>query len=197
VEGLVRRSVEFTETPLPGAYVIDLERRTDERGWFARAWCADELGEQGLETRVVQCNMSFNTSAGTLRGLHYQQRPRSEVKVVRCTRGAIWDVIVDLREDSPTYKGWFGLELTAENRRMLYIPELFAHGYLTLEPDSEIFYQVSDFYSPDHEAGIRWDDPAIGIRWPEVEIQAISDKDASHPDFAPAPVASGGSGGWT
>jgi dTDP-4-dehydrorhamnose 3,5-epimerase len=187
--------VDFTQTPLPGAYVIDLERRTDERGWFARAWCADEFGKLGLETRIVQSNTSFNTLAGTLRGLHYQKRPRSEVKVVKCTRGAIWDVIVDLREDSPTYKGHFGLELTAENRRMLYVPEMFAHGYLTLAPDTEVSYQVSEFYAPDYEACIRWDDPAIGIRWPDVEIQAISDKDASHPDFVAAHVASGGAVG--
>ena len=177
------RQVIFTETPLPGAFVIDLEMREDERGFFARAWCEDEFREHGLETRVVQCNMSYNNEAGTLRGLHYQLRPHSEVKLVRCTRGAIWDVIVDLREDSPTYKAWFGLELTADNRTMLYVPEQFAHGYVTLAPGTEIFYQVSEFYSPGHEGGIRWNDPAIGIRWPETEVRVISDKDASHPDF--------------
>lgn len=173
----------FTETPLPGAYVIDLEMREDERGFFARAWSLDEFREHGLETRVVQCNMSYNNEAGTLRGLHYQLPPYSEVKLVRCTRGAIWDVIVDLREDSPTHRDWFGLELTADNRRMLYVPERFAHGYVTLAPGTEIFYQVSEFYSPGHEGGIRWDDPAIGIRWPEIEVRVISEKDAGHPDF--------------
>ncbi|MGH8915959.1 MAG: dTDP-4-dehydrorhamnose 3,5-epimerase [Acidimicrobiia bacterium] len=173
----------FTETPLPGAFVIDLEMRQDERGFFARAWGEDEFREHGLETRVAQCNMSYNYEAGTLRGLHYQLPPHCEVKLVRCTRGAIWDVIVDLREGSPTYKAWFGLELTADNRRMLYVPEQFAHGYLTLTPGTEIFYQVSEFYSPGHEAGIRWDDPAIRITWPEMEVRVISDKDASHPDY--------------
>lgn len=173
----------FTETPLPGAFVVDLEMHEDERGFFARAWCENEFRELGLETRVVQCNISYNHEAGTLRGLHYQLQPHSEVKLVRCTRGAIWDVIVDLREDLPTYKGWFGLELTADNRRMLYVPEQFAHGYVTLAPDTETFYHVSEFYSPGHERGIRWNDPAIGIRWPEIDIRVISDKDAGHPDF--------------
>ena len=166
-----------------GAFVIDLEMRVDERGFFARAWCENEFREHGLETRVVQCNMSYNHEAGTLRGLHFQRPPHSETKVIRCTRGAIWDVIVDLREESPTYKEWFGIELTAENRRMLYVPEQFAHGYVTLAPGAEIFYQVSEFYSPSHEGGIRWNDPAIGIQWPESDIRVISDKDASHPDF--------------
>ena len=173
----------FAETPLKGAYLVDLEHRTDERGFFARAWCADEFERQGLCTRVAQANISFNHSAGTLRGLHYQQPPHAEVKLIRCTSGAIWDVIVDLRKDSPTYRQWFGTELTAENRTMLYVPENFAHGYLTLVPNSETTYQVSEPYAPGAEAGIRWDDPAFGIGWPDIGVKVISDKDASHPDF--------------
>ena len=173
----------FTETPLQGAYLIDLEPRADERGFFARAWCADEFEQQGLNSTVAQMNVSFNHSAGTLRGLHYQLPPHAEVKLIRCTRGAIWDVIVDLRQDSPTYREWFGASLSAENRTMLYVPENFAHGYLTMAPDTETFYQVSEPYAPGSEAGIRWDDPAIGIDWPDIEIKVISDKDASHPDF--------------
>ena len=133
----------FTETPLKGAYLVDLEHRTDERGFFARAWCADEFERQGLSSRVSQANISFNHSAGTLRGLHYQKPPHAEVKVIRCTSGAIWDVIVDLRSDSPTYRQWFGAELTAKNRTILYVPENFAHGYLTLLPNTETAYQVS------------------------------------------------------
>ena len=172
----------FTETPLPGAYIVDLELRTDDRGFFARAWCQDEFEQQGLNTRIVQCNMSYNHSVGTVRGLHYQKPPHAEVKLIRCTRGAIWDVIVDLRPDSATYKKWFGTELTAENRRMLYVPENFAHGYITLEPGTETFYQVSEFYSAEHEAGIRWNDPAVAITWP-TEPVVLSDKDAHHPAF--------------
>jgi len=173
----------FTETPLKGAFVIDLERRQDERGFFARAWCQNEFGEHGLNTRISQANLSYNYETGTLRGLHFQLPPYAEVKLIRCTRGAIWDVIVDLRKDSPTYKQWFGVELNADNRSMLYVPEDFAHGYLTLAPETETFYQVSEFYTPGSEAGIRWDDPALGIEWPDVPIRAISEKDAAHPDF--------------
>jgi len=174
----------FTQTPLAGAYIVDLERRADERGFFARAWCADEFEKQGLNSRIVQCNLSFNHARGTLRGLHYQRSPYSEVKLIRCIRGAIWDVIVDLRENSPTYKGWFGVELSAENRKMLYIPEDFAHGYTTLVAETETFYQVSEFYNPGSEAGIRWDDPSIAIEWPTFDgDRVISAKDASHPDF--------------
>jgi dTDP-4-dehydrorhamnose 3,5-epimerase len=173
----------FTETPLNGAYVIDLEPKPDNRGFFARAWCQNEVEAQGLLARIVQCNLSFNEKAGTLRGMHYQLPPYQEVKVVRCTRGAIWDVIVDVRKESPTYKKWFGVELTADNRRALYVPEGFAHGYVTLVPQTETFYQVSEFYAPGYEAGIRWDDPAIGIEWPDPPMQVISEKDAAYPDF--------------
>jgi dTDP-4-dehydrorhamnose 3,5-epimerase len=175
--------VIFNETPLPGAYVVELEKREDDRGFFARAWCQDEFEEHGLNTRLVQCNLSYNHKAGTLRGMHYQAPPKSEVKLIRCTRGAVWDVIVDLRRDSPTYKRWYGEELTSDNRKMMYVPEEFAHGYITLVPDTETFYQVTEFYSPDHERGIRWNDPAIRIRWPDVEVSVVSEKDAAFPDF--------------
>jgi dTDP-4-dehydrorhamnose 3,5-epimerase len=173
----------FSETPLPGAFLIDLEPHKDNRGFFARAWCQTELAQHGLEPQIAQCNISFNPTEGTLRGLHYQRQPHAEVKVVRCTRGAIWDVIVDVRPGSPTYRQWFGTELSADNRRMLYVPEDFAHGYVTLEPGSEAFYQVSREYAPGSEVGIRWNDPSIGIIWPEVKISVISEKDASFPDF--------------
>ncbi len=174
--------VIFTETPLSGAFIIDLEPRHDDRGFFARVWSLDEFERHGLNTRIVQCNTSFNHATGTIRGLHFQRPPHAEVKVIRCIRGAIWDVIVDLRPHSATYMKWFGIDLTAGNRRTLYVPENFAHGYITLESETETFYQVSEFYSPDHEAGIRWDDPAIGITWP-IEPLVVSAKDAAHPDF--------------
>jgi dTDP-4-dehydrorhamnose 3,5-epimerase len=174
--------VIFNETPIAGAYTIDLELRSDDRGFFARSWCQDEFAAHGLQTRIVQCNTSFNHRAATIRGLHYQRPPHAEVKIIRCTRGAIWDVIVDLRPSSPSYLRWFGTELTASNRRMMYVPEEFAHGYITLEPETETFYQVSEFYTPGAEGGIRWNDPAIGIDWP-VEPLVVSDKDAGHPDF--------------
>lgn len=174
--------MKFESTRLAGAYVIEVERIEDDRGFFARAWCQREVAEQGLNPRVAQCNVSFNRERGTLRGMHYQVEPYREVKVVRCIRGAIWDAIVDLRPDSPTFKRWIGVELTAENRRALYVPEGFAHGYQTLAADSEVFYQVSEFYQPGSEAGLRWNDPAIGIEWP-LEPTAMSAKDRAHPDF--------------
>jgi dTDP-4-dehydrorhamnose 3,5-epimerase len=173
----------FTETELRGAYVIDLDRREDERGFFARAWCADELAARGLSARIAQCNVSYNGSEGTLRGMHYQAAPHGEVKLVRCTRGAIYDVIVDLRRDSTTYKHWTGVTLSAENRRALYVPEGFAHGYQTLEAGTETFYFVSEFYAPEAERGVRWDDPAFAIRWPDTERRTISEKDRSWPDY--------------
>ena len=179
----------FTKTELPGAYVIDLERREDERGFFARAWSEDEFAERGLSTRVVQCNLSWNERRGTLRGLHFQRPPHAEVKLVRCTRGAIYDVIVDLRPGSPAYGRWLGVELTAENRRMLYVPEGFAHGYQTLVDGTETYYQVSEFYAPGAEGGLRWDDPALAIEWPEADERIMSAKDESWPDFVPVSVA--------
>lgn len=173
----------FTETELPGAFLIDLERREDPRGFFARAWCADEFAEHGLNTRLVQANLSFNDQTGTLRGMHFQREPAAEAKVIRATRGAIFDAIIDLRPDSPTYKRWIGVDLTADNRRALYVPEGFAHGYQTLAPDTETFYLVSEFYTPEAEGGVRWNDPAFGIEWPSPERPLLSDKDASWPDF--------------
>ena len=174
----------FTETELPGAYVLDLERREDDRGFFARAWCMNELGDHGLVTRIVQANVSFNNRKGTLRGMHMQVAPHAEVKVIRATRGSVLDVIVDLRPDSPTFKQWTGVELSATNGRAMYVPEGFAHGYQTLEDDTETFYLVSEFYAPDAERGLRWDDPAFGIEWPDPENAILSDKDASWPDWS-------------
>jgi dTDP-4-dehydrorhamnose 3,5-epimerase len=174
--------MKFYETELPGAFVVDIEPREDSRGFFARTWCARELAEQGLNINVVQANMAYNTHKGTLRGMHYQVAPYAEAKLVRCTRGAIFDVIVDLRPDSPTYKRWLGVELTADNRRSLYVPEGFGHGYMTLEDTTEVMYQVTAYYTPGAEGGLRYDDPAFGIQWP-LPVAVISEKDASWPDF--------------
>jgi dTDP-4-dehydrorhamnose 3,5-epimerase len=174
--------VIFTETALSGAWIIDVERLEDARGFFARAWCEREFSERGLDPRVVQCNVSFNKSRGTLRGLHYQAAPHQEAKVVRCTRGAIHDVILDLRPGSPTFKRHVAVALDAESRRMLYVPEGVAHGFQTLEDDTEVFYQMSAFHAPDHARGVRWNDPAFGIRWPDAE-RTISERDARYPDF--------------
>ena len=174
----------FTETELPGAYVLDLERREDQRGFFARTWCIDELGERGLETRIVQASVSFNTRKGTLRGLHMQGPPHEEAKVVRATRGSVLDVIVDLRPESPTYRRWTGVELSAANGRALYVPKGFAHGFQTLEDDTETLYLISEFYAPQAERGLRWNDPAFGIQWPDPEHAILSDKDASWPDLS-------------
>ena len=173
----------FRETEIPGAFVIDLERREDERGFFARAWCADEFAAHDLSTRLVQANLSYNQSAGTLRGMHFQRAPHEEAKVIRCTRGSLFDAIVDLRPDSPAFKRWTGVELSAENRRALYVPEGCAHGYQTLEDGTESLYLVSEFYAPDSEGGVRWDDPAFGIEWPEADNRTLSPKDAAWPDF--------------
>lgn len=173
----------FTETELPGAYIVDIEPIEDERGFFARAWCANEFAEHGLTTRIAQSNVSFNRRQGTIRGMHYQAAPHAEVKLVRCTRGAIFDVIVDLRAESPAYKRWTGVELSGDNRRALYVPEGFAHGYQTLVPETETFYQVSEFYTPGAERGLRWNDPAFAIEWPDPDNAFMSEKDASWPDF--------------
>jgi dTDP-4-dehydrorhamnose 3,5-epimerase len=172
----------FTQTELENAFVIDLEQRGDERGFFARAWDENEFRDHGLNPRLVQCNVSFNHRAGTLRGMHFQHAPHAEAKLVRCTRGAIYDVIVDLRPDSATFKRWIGVELTEENRRMLYVPEGFAHGFQTLADGTETFYQVSEFYAPGAEGGVRYDDPAFGIEWPR-EVTVISPKDAAWDAF--------------
>lgn len=174
----------FHETKLQGAYVIDIERVEDERGFFARSFCQKEFRKFGLEDGMAQCNISFNTKKHTLRGLHYQLAPHAEAKLVRCTRGGIFDAIVDLRDGSPTYRQWYATELTGENRRMLYIPKGFAHGLLTLEDNTEVFYVMSDFYSSDHARGLRWDDPAIGIQWP-VERPIVSERDKSFQLLSP------------
>ena len=172
----------FTEVGLPGAYLIDVERREDDRGFFARTFCRREFEERGLNPSVAQANTSFSRWKGTLRGMHLQKPPHAEAKLVRCTQGSLYDVIIDLRPDSPTYRQWYGVELTAENHRMLYVPEGFAHGHLTLVDDTVVTYLVSEFYTPGAESGFRYDDPAFGIRWPE-EVRVISEKDRSWPDF--------------
>ncbi len=174
----------FHETRLEGAFVIELEKREDTRGFFARGWCQKEFEDHGLVAQVVQTNISNNRKKGTLRGMHCQVAPFEETKLVRCVRGGIYDVIIDLRAESPTYKQWIGVELTAENYKMLYVPESFAHGLQTLEDDTEVIYQVSQFYTPGAERGIRWNDPAFRIEWPQ-DIEVISDKDADWPDYMP------------
>jgi len=170
----------FTETKLQGAYQIDLELRNDERGFFARSFCQQEFRARGLKTAIAQCNVSFNRLKGTLRGMHFQLAPKAEAKLVRCIRGAIYDVIVDIRPRSATYCSWTAVELTADNCRMLYIPEGFAHGFQTLEDNSEVFYHMFEFYSPEHARGVRWDDPAFAITWPLMK-PIISDKDRNYP----------------
>jgi dTDP-4-dehydrorhamnose 3,5-epimerase len=176
--------VRFTETKVAGAFLIEPEPVADERGFFARSWDREEFQARGLNPRLAQCSISFSRRKGTLRGLHYQVAPHQEAKLVRCTRGAIWDVALDLRPGSATYRAWFGVELSAANRAMLYIPEGCAHGQLTLTDDTEVFYQISAPYAPAAARGVRYDDPAIGIKWPG-EVTVISDRDASYPDVAP------------
>ena len=173
----------FLPTSLRGACIIDPQRLEDDRGFFARTFCREEFSAHGLKPDFVQCNISFNVRKGTLRGMHYQDKPYEEAKLVRCTRGAIFDVIVDIRKDSPTYRQWVGVELTADNRRMLYVPEGFAHGFQTLEDDSEVFYQMAQMYRPESARGIRWNDPTFDIRWPS-SANVISARDAGYPDFA-------------
>ena len=174
--------MKFAETKLKGAFIITPDLMEDERGFFARAFCRNEFEGQGLNPNLVQSNISFNETKGTMRGMHYQAGPHAEVKLVRCTAGAIYDVIVDLRPESPTFRQWFSTELTEKNHQLLYVPEGFAHGYQTMTPQTEVFYQVSVFYHRASERGIRWDDPAFGIEWP-LPITVISKKDASHPNW--------------
>jgi dTDP-4-dehydrorhamnose 3,5-epimerase len=183
--------VIFQETGLAGALLIELERIEDARGFFARAFCAREFEKRGLASRFVQSSISWNAKAGTLRGMHFQVPPHRETKLVRCTSGAIWDAIVDLRADSPTRLRWFGAELSAENRRMLYIPAGFAHGFVTLEPSSEVFYEMDEFYAPQAGRGLRWNDPALGIAWPR-QPEVIAERDATYPDLDPAALAEAG-----
>jgi dTDP-4-dehydrorhamnose 3,5-epimerase len=175
--------MKFVPTALAGVYVVEMEPLADERGFFARSWCKREFAGHGLSADLVQCNVSYNRAKGTLRGMHYQAAPHEEVKLVRCTQGAIYDVLVDLRPDSSTYRSWIAVELTAANRRMLYVPAGLAHGFQTLQDDSEVFYQMSAFYDASAARGVRWNDPAFGIEWPSGE-PVISARDASYPDFA-------------
>jgi dTDP-4-dehydrorhamnose 3,5-epimerase len=176
--------MKFFETPLKGAYTIELEKRGDDRGFFARLFCEKEFMDAGLESRFVQINNSTSSKKGTLRGMHYQLPPDAEVKVVRAIKGALFDVIVDLRPDSPTFKQSFGAELSADNRRMMYVPRGFAHGFITLEDDTEAFYLVSATYAPGSERGLRYNDPSLGIKWPLAPTE-MSEKDLNWPDFDP------------
>jgi dTDP-4-dehydrorhamnose 3,5-epimerase len=174
--------MKFTETKLKGAFVVEIDKLADDRGFFGRSWCRKEFEAQGLTARMLQANVSFNRKKGTLRGMHYQIAPYQESKLIRCTRGAIYDVIIDLRPESPTYKQWAGVELTANNFTLFFVPEDFAHGFITLMDNTEITYQVSQFYSPGSEKGIRYNDPRFNIQWP-LEVSVISDKDSNWPDF--------------
>jgi dTDP-4-dehydrorhamnose 3,5-epimerase len=176
-------SMLFTETNLPGVYIVELQKLEDSRGFFARTWCQKEFAAHGLKFNIVQCNMTFSLRQGTLRGMHYQVAPYEEAKLLQCLQGAVYDVSIDLRPASPTYKHWIGLELTAENHTMLYLPEGVAHGYQTLCDNTQMFYQVSQFYQPEAERGVRWNDPAFGITWPETEHRLLSIKDQNWPDF--------------
>lgn len=171
--------MRFVPTPIPGAFVIELEPIVDERGFFARSWCATEFAAHGLNPRLVQCSVSFNKRRGTLRGMHYQVKPHEEAKLVRCTMGAIYDVLVDLRPASAGYRKWFAVELSVANRRMVYCPEGVAHGFQTLTDDAEVFYQMSELHHPESARGLRWDDPAFGIEWPFAETRNISPADAN------------------
>jgi dTDP-4-dehydrorhamnose 3,5-epimerase len=175
--------VIFTEAKLSGAYIIEPERLEDERGFFARVFCQEEFKAHGLHLDVVQCNISFSKKKGTLRGMHYQVSPFQEAKLVRCTKGSIYDVIIDLRPNSPTFRQWLATVLTAENERMVYVPVGFAHGFQSCEDESEIFYHMSEFYHPEAARGVRWDDPAFQISWPHVEQRVISARDRNCPDF--------------
>ena len=167
----------FTETRLKGTYIVEIEKRCDDRGFFARSWCEKAFADHNLNPRTVQCNISFNTKKGTLRGMRYQVTPSAEAKLVRCTQGAIYDVIIDLRPDSATFKQAVAETLTAQDRKILYVPEGFAHGFLTLEDNSEVVYQMSQFYAPQYARGVRWNDPAFGIDWPVAEpIMAARDR---------------------
>jgi dTDP-4-dehydrorhamnose 3,5-epimerase len=172
----------FHETTLPGVFIIDLERREDERGFFARTWCRDELAERGLRAQLSQCSISYNEHRGTLRGMHYQAAPRAETKIVTCLRGAIYDVVLDLRVGSSTYGRWLSVDLNEHSMRMVYIPEGCAHGFQTITRAALVHYQIADVHSPEHSCGVRWNDPAFAIAWP-LETTVISHRDATFPDF--------------
>lgn len=172
----------FYKTQIKGVFEIHLETKPDERGFFARSWCQKEFEDHGLNPRLVQCSVSFNTRTGTLRGMHYQAAPYPEAKLIRCTRGAIYDVVIDLRPDSPTFKDWIGVVLRGNDRNMVYVPEGCAHGFLTLKDETEVFYQISEFYYPELARGVRWDDPAFKIMWPG-DVEVISERDRTYPSF--------------
>jgi dTDP-4-dehydrorhamnose 3,5-epimerase len=174
--------MRFIETFLPGVFIVEIEPQSDDRGFFSRTWCQQNFMEHGLSPKLVQCNISFNQKKGTLRGMHYQLKPSAEAKLVRCTRGAVYDVVIDIRKDSRSYKKWFSKELTEWNRDALFIPEGLAHGFLTLTDQTELLYQMSEFYQPETARGIRWNDPEFNITWPE-EISVIAEKDNNYPDF--------------
>ena len=174
--------VIFVPTSLPGAFVIEIDRRDDDRGFFARTWCRREFAEMGLASNLAQCSVSYSRRRGTLRGMHWQSAPNGEAKLVRCTRGAIWDAIIDLRPNSPTYTRHFAVELTSESGRAIYVPEGFAHGFMTLEDDCDVLYQMSEFHEPSAARGVRWNDTAFGIAWP-LDDPIIHPRDASYPDF--------------
>jgi dTDP-4-dehydrorhamnose 3,5-epimerase len=180
--GLRAELMIFRETKIAGAFVVELERRVDDRGSFARAWCAREFEQRGLNPRLVQCNVSANERKGTLRGLHYSVAPHAETKLVRCVRGAVYDVLLDLRQGSPTSRMWMAEVLTPDNGLALYIPEGVAHGYQTLEDGSDVLYHVSEFYDPSCDRGVRWNDPSFGIHWPHAE-RILSERDRTCPDF--------------
>lgn len=182
----------FVPLRLPGAYLIELEPQQDERGFFARTWDRSVFEAHGLNPRIEQCSVSFNRRRGTLRGMHYQVAPHEEAKLIRCGRGAIYDVIIDLRPSSAAFGHWEAVELTADNRRMLYVPEGLAHGFLTLADSTEVFYQISEPYHPESARGVRWNDPAFAVTWPE-PVQVISDRDASYPDYEPLRMERGSS----
>ena len=173
----------FTETKLKGAFIIDLELVKDDRGFFARTWCKKEFSKYGLNPNLVQCSTSLNLKKGTIRGMHFQLFPYEEAKLVRCTRGSMFDVIIDLRPTSKTFKEWVNYELTSENRKMIYIPEGFAHGFQTLEDNTEVLYHMSEYHLPEYATGVRWNDPAFNINWPQKNNIVISEKDKSYPDF--------------
>lgn len=172
----------FTELKLKGAFLIEIKKIEDDRGFFGRTWCNNEFEEHGLNAQIKQINTSLSLRKGTIRGMHYQVDPYQETKFIRCTRGRVFDVIVDLRPESPTFLQWVGNELTQDNYRMIYVPENFAHGLLSLEDNSEVYYPVTEFYTPGAERGIRWNDKALSIDWP-IPVDVVSEKDAGHPDF--------------
>jgi dTDP-4-dehydrorhamnose 3,5-epimerase len=172
----------FNKTTLEGVYLIDIEKHKDERGFFARTWCRREFEEHSLNPQLVQCNLSYNKKRGTLRGMHFQAALYEEAKLVSCTQGAIFDVVIDMRSGSPTFKSYLSVTISAEAHNMLYVPEGFAHGFLTLTEDTYVYYQMSEYYTPEYARGVRWDDPAFGIKWPE-NVNVISERDANYPDF--------------